>query len=157
MSAVPVVPQQHQLFRASILAGPVEVLDRSPGRLVASFTVAPDEPVLAGHFPGFAILPGVCLVEFAHHAALLALSDDGSDDGFDDASEPPVLAAVESARFRAAVFPGDEVLAEVTTVADGPVRRCPVRLTVRRADGTEREAALLRLRYRPGEPPGAGR
>ena len=153
MSAVPVVPQQHQLFRASVLVGPVQVLDRSPDRLVASFTVAPDEPVLAGHFPGFAILPGVCLVEFAHHAALLALSDDTAD----DTSAPPVLAAVESARFLAAVFPGDEVVAEVTTVADGDVRRCPVRLTVRRGDGTEREAAVLRLRYRPGEPPGAGR
>lgn len=153
----PVVPQWIHQPHASPLVGALQVRERGDGRLLASMTVDPAEPVLAGHFPGFAIFPGVCLVECAHQSALLALAA--------DTPLRPVLAAVESARFLAPVFPGDEVWVETATQPHDEGWRCSARLTVRRPgqDG-QRDAAKVRLRYCSGiggagtdgqEPPGA--
>ena len=41
----------------------------------AQVTVDPAEPVLAGHYPGFPIFPGVCLVEQVRLAALAVLPE----------------------------------------------------------------------------------
>lgn len=117
----------------SPLATGVRVRARRPDGVTATFRVDADEPVLAGHFPGFPIFPGVCLVECAHQTALLAL--------------PPgaTLAAIESVRFRSPVLPGDEVTVHLT-VAEWT---CTATLTLKRGGaGSDEEAALVRLRYR---------
>ncbi|WP_326829905.1 hypothetical protein OIE13_09870 [Streptosporangium sp. NBC_01810] len=36
-----------------------------------AITISPDEPVFAGHYPGFPIFPGMCVVEVVHRGALL--------------------------------------------------------------------------------------
>jgi 3-hydroxyacyl-[acyl-carrier-protein] dehydratase len=121
---------------ASPLATAVRPSRRVPDGLTVTYLVDASEPVLSGHFPGFPIFPGVCLVECANQAALLALPDGAT------------LTAIDGARFRAPVFPGDEVIVDVTT-ADWA---CAATLTVRRAGGGPvEEAAVVRLRYRrPG-------
>lgn len=67
-------------------------------RVLARVTVDPNNPILAGHYPGLPIFPGVCLIECAHHAVLIA----GRSRGF-----TPTMSAVSSARFKDAVLPGD--------------------------------------------------
>lgn len=68
--------------------------------ILANVVVDRDNPVLAGHYPGMPIFPGVCLIECAHHAVLLAAGSRNLE---------PALEAVPSARFLDAVFPTDAV------------------------------------------------
>jgi 3-hydroxyacyl-[acyl-carrier-protein] dehydratase len=71
--------------------------------------VEEDEPVLAGHFPGDPVLPGVYLLEhLAQTACFLAERSRGRRDGV------PVLARIERASFHALVRPGAEVVSEIT-------------------------------------------
>jgi 3-hydroxyacyl-[acyl-carrier-protein] dehydratase len=120
---------------ASPITGPFRVVDLRPDGLTAIYVVDPDEPILRGHFPGFHIFPGVCLIECAHRAALIALSGNVE------------LAAVERVRFHAPVFPGDEVTVRLTVAG----QTCKAALTVRHAaDGRSQDAAAVRLRYREG-------
>ncbi|MFD0025488.1 3-hydroxyacyl-ACP dehydratase FabZ family protein [Streptomyces sp. NPDC058382] len=125
---------------ASPLAGLVEVLPATDeSHTAARFTVEDGERVLPGHYPGFPIFPGVCLVECTHLAALATAPGDSKD------SE---LAAVESTRFTGPVFPGDQV-----DISMGWKRtpagewQCRAKLATSRG-----EAASVRLRYRPRVP-----
>lgn len=104
---------------------PVEVVERSAAVTVARVVVAPDDPVFAGHFPGFPIYPGVAVVEFAHRA-----------------SGATRLAAVESTRFLRPTFPGTTLTVRLTW--DDPGRRCSA--VVSDADGV---VARIKLRYEP--------
>lgn len=109
------------------LASPVEVLERSGTTVVARMAVAPDDPVFAGHFPGFPIFPGMAVVEFAHRAAT--------------AMPGAVrLAAVESARFVRPTFPGTTLTVRLTW--DDAGRRCAA--VVSDDDGV---VARIKLRY----------
>ncbi|MFJ9845027.1 3-hydroxyacyl-ACP dehydratase FabZ family protein [Kitasatospora sp. NPDC101155] len=91
------------------------------------------EPVFAGHYPDFPIFPGVCVVDCVHRAAT---------DG-DRAPAPTALAAVESARFAGAVYPGDTLVLSLTW------RRTDTGLTCKATAATERgKAASVKLRYR---------
>jgi 3-hydroxyacyl-[acyl-carrier-protein] dehydratase len=47
----------------------VDITDRG---IVTALTVDPADPLLAGHFPGNPVLPGVCLIDHCSHSALLA-------------------------------------------------------------------------------------
>ncbi len=62
-----------------------------------------DSPHFAGHFPGRPVLPGVLMIEAMAQtgAALSAKSEN-----LDPANALLMLAIVESARFRAPVYPG---------------------------------------------------
>ncbi|GAA1938995.1 hypothetical protein GCM10009754_02550 [Amycolatopsis minnesotensis] len=87
----------------SPVRGEIEVVEHAAlsggvWRSAARFAVQELEPVFAGHYPGFPIFPGVCVVECAHRGAL--------------ATKPAEIAglrfaALGSARFVSAVLPGD--------------------------------------------------
>jgi 3-hydroxyacyl-[acyl-carrier-protein] dehydratase len=95
------------------------------------FRIDPDEPVFAGHYPDFPIFPGVCVVECVHRAALATAP-----------GAPLSLAALETARFVGAVFPGDVLTVDGTwTATDGGWTYAATATTER---GT---AAKVRLRY----------
>ncbi|MER5361441.1 hypothetical protein [Streptomyces sp. NPDC002785] len=119
-----------------VLSGAVEVLPQEKeGRTSTRFTVTADETVLPGHYPGFPIFPGVCLVEYVH-LSVLATSP---------AEEPdPELVAVESTRFTGPVYPGDELTADIDwKPVDGVAWQCRAKIRSGRGD-----AASVRLRYR---------
>lgn len=81
------------------------VLDCQPGvRAIGLKLVSANEPCFVGHFPGVPVLPGVLLCEaLAQLAALLT-----------DDPEARQLEAVERARFRRPVLPGEVLRLEVT-------------------------------------------
>jgi 3-hydroxyacyl-[acyl-carrier-protein] dehydratase len=117
---------------------------RWPDKLSATIEIEPSEPVLEGHFPGFAIFPGVCLVECAHRTALLALAECGAP------GTRTRLAACETVRFLHPVYPGDRILVEVSVLPLDEGWRCRTRVLVypRGAAGEPVEAATAKLRYR---------
>lgn len=121
---------------ASPLTGRVEVLPSDDESATSvRFTVDAAETVLPGHYPGFPIFPGVCLVECAHLGALATVPDGAKD---------PELAAVESTRFTGPVFPGDRLDITMGWKATGDGQwQCRAKLTTGRGN-----AATVRLRYR---------
>ncbi|MFC0429208.1 3-hydroxyacyl-ACP dehydratase FabZ family protein [Kutzneria buriramensis] len=96
--------------------------------------ISPDEPVFAGHYPDSPIFPGMCLVEYARLGALLLAPEAGLE-----------LAALESARFRAPVLPGDELTITVSWRRDGQRWRCSAHASTGRG-----AVATVRLRLRVG-------
>lgn len=76
-----------------------------PGPLRATLVVAPEHAVLAGHFPGAPLVPGVLLLEAAALAFGRAIG------------EGVQLVAVGEARWFAPVAPGVEVALAATVVA----------------------------------------
>ena len=108
----------------------------SPESLLARTTlrIEPDEPAFEGHYPGFPILPGVCVIECVHRSALATHPQ--------RAAVEPRLVAIETARFLAPVYPGDEISVELRWERAGDDWRC--RAVV--ACGTG-ENARVRLRY----------
>ena len=121
--------------RPSPVSGTVELTGNEDGSVVTSVLVSPQEPVFAGHYPGFPIFPGVCIVECVLRSARLAPPRPGLR-----------LAAVESTRFRTPVFPGDTLTIELAWSPDGPAWRC--RAGVRTVRGL---SAQVRLRFDAGE------
>jgi 3-hydroxyacyl-[acyl-carrier-protein] dehydratase len=123
--------------RCTPLTAATEVERVSEDTVVTSTTIGPEEPLLAGHYPGFPIVPGVCLIECAHRAVLVAAA--GRAPRLD-------LAAIESTRFLSPVFPGDRVETEVRIERSEATWRC--RASVKTGRGT---AAEVRLRYVQGD------
>ncbi|UGY94208.1 3-hydroxyacyl-ACP dehydratase FabZ family protein [Streptomyces gobiensis] len=126
---------------ARSLAGEVTMVragtpDEAPPHAEATIGISADEPVFDGHYPGFPILPGVCLIECVHRAAL------GAFPAFLDEKARPRLAAVESARFLDPVYPGELVAMELSWKAVRDDWQC--RAVVRNPRG---DSARVRLRY----------
>jgi 3-hydroxyacyl-[acyl-carrier-protein] dehydratase len=97
----------------------------------AEVTIDPAEPVLEGHYPGFPVFPGVCLVEHVRLAALAVLPE---ADGWR-------LAAVESCQFLRPALPGDTLLIEAVWRTADEGRSCSATLTSERG-------IIARLRLR---------
>ncbi len=104
-----------------------EVLELVPGESArARWTLRPDTPFLAGHFPGEPIMPGVIILEaLAQTGALAALSTD------DGRGRLALFAGVDKCRFRRPVRPG-EVLEMSTRVTRtrGPIGEAEAVATV---------------------------
>jgi 3-hydroxyacyl-[acyl-carrier-protein] dehydratase len=82
-------------------------------KLVAVKCVTVNEPFFAGHFPGHPVMPGVLILEaLAQAAALLAKGSiaDATDD------KVTYLMAIDNARFRKPVVPGDRLELHVEVV-----------------------------------------
>lgn len=85
------------------------VVAMEPGRSVAAeYRVTGDEALLAGHFPGRPIFPGVLIVEaLAQAGAILLATDADRSDGL------ALLGGVDKVRIRRQVVPGDLLRLEV--------------------------------------------
>jgi beta-hydroxyacyl-ACP dehydratase FabZ len=81
-----------------------------PGkRIVGIKNVTMNEPFFAGHFPNFPVMPGVLIIEaMAQTGGLLLLQDES-----DPARKLVFFAAIEEAKFRRPVVPGDQLRLEM--------------------------------------------
>ena len=78
-------------------------------RIVGIKNVTINEPFFAGHFPNYPVMPGVLIIEaMAQTGGVLALRDEaiGSD-------KLVLFAAIEEAKFRRPVVPGDQLRIEL--------------------------------------------
>ncbi|MFE6764000.1 hypothetical protein [Streptomyces sp. NPDC057689] len=113
-------------------AAAFDVMRRNAHSAAVAFTAAAD-PAVAGHYPGFPVLPGLFLVE-AVDRAVREWAGPNRDVG---------LIAMDRCRFRHPVFPDDRVF------ADAGITETPEGLRVRGTVTTNRgRVAELRLRYR---------
>lgn len=87
-----------------------EVVELDQGRKIVAYKrLREDDPVLAGHFPGNPVYPGVYMVEgLAQAAAILGQFSENVKDG-----SQIFLTEISSARFRRIVRPGDVLRYEV--------------------------------------------
>ncbi len=77
-------------------------------RIVGIKNVTINEPFFTGHFPGEPVMPGVLLIEaMAQVGAVMVLSQP------DNLGKIVYLAAVDKAKFRRPVTPGDQLRIEV--------------------------------------------
>lgn len=87
------------------------VLDFTPGEsLTALKNVTINEPIFTGHFPGMPIFPGVLILEAMAQATGIL--------GFKTVTERSenelyLFAAIDEARFKKPVLPGDTMILEV--------------------------------------------
>jgi 3-hydroxyacyl-[acyl-carrier-protein] dehydratase len=96
------------------------VVELTPGqKLVAYKNVTANEPFFNGHFPGHPVMPGVLVLEaLAQACALLAYKS--SD--LDPRRKVAYLMAIDKAKFRKPVIPGDRLQLEVFVLKHkGPV------------------------------------
>lgn len=84
----------------------LEVVEQK--RAVAVKNVTIDEPFFVGHYPQKPIMPGVLIIEAMAQTGGVALGKKFQEEG-----RVPLLAGVESARFRKMVTPGDQLRLEV--------------------------------------------
>ncbi len=82
-------------------------------KLVAYKNVSFNEPFFSGHFPGHPVMPGVLILEaLAQSCAILAYRSEG----LDPEKAVTYLMAIDGARFRRPVIPGDRLQLEVEVV-----------------------------------------
>ncbi|UFQ16223.1 MULTISPECIES: 3-hydroxyacyl-ACP dehydratase FabZ family protein [Streptomyces] len=92
------------------------VVDRVAGPdTLITLDVEPREPVFRGHYPGFPIFPGVCIVDFVERGALEAHPEPGRQWR---------VSGVDKVRFSDPVRPGDRLTAQLNWRDDGGSWRC---------------------------------
>jgi len=85
------------------------IIEMEPERIVGIKNVTANEPHFMGHFPDFPVMPGVLIVEaMAQCAGVLVLKSIE-----DRANKLVLLVAIENARFRKPVVPGDTLRMEM--------------------------------------------
>ena len=86
-------------------------------RIVALKNVSANEPFFPGHFPHFAVMPGVLVVEaMAQAAAILSLKSIGHKN---DGKWVYYFVGIDGARFKKPVTPGDQLVLEVEAGRSG--------------------------------------
>ncbi len=96
------------------------VVEIVPGqKLVAYKNVSCNEPFFNGHFPGHPVMPGVLVLEaLAQACAILAYKSEDLDPN----RKVTYLMAIDKAKFRKPVVPGDQLQLEVEVLKHkGPV------------------------------------
>jgi beta-hydroxyacyl-ACP dehydratase FabZ len=86
------------------------IVEMEPGkRIVGIKNVTMNEPFFVGHFPNFPVMPGVLIIEaMAQTGGVLALQNHTVD-----SNKLVLFAAIEDAKFRRPVRPGDQLRLEL--------------------------------------------
>ncbi|HTS62331.1 MAG TPA: 3-hydroxyacyl-ACP dehydratase FabZ [Candidatus Acidoferrales bacterium] len=85
------------------------IIEMEAERVVGIKNVTANEPFFTGHFPDFPVMPGVLIVEaMAQTAGVLVLKSLGGR-----GNKLVLLVAIENARFRKPVVPGDTLRMEM--------------------------------------------
>jgi 3-hydroxyacyl-[acyl-carrier-protein] dehydratase len=88
------------------------IVEMEPDRVVGIKNVTHNEPFFQGHFPDFPVMPGVLIIEaMAQAAGVLVLKSIE-----DRENKLVLLVAVENARFRRPVVPGDTLRMEMKVI-----------------------------------------
>jgi 3-hydroxyacyl-[acyl-carrier-protein] dehydratase len=88
------------------------IVEMEPERIVGIKSVTSNEPFFQGHFPDFPVMPGVLIVEaMAQAAGVLVLQSMP-----DRENKLVLLVAIENARFRRPVVPGDTLRMEMKVI-----------------------------------------
>ena len=97
----------------------VDAVDEiSPEKIVARKNVTRNEPHFEGHFPGHPVMPGVLIIEaLAQTGALYA----AQIVGLDPDKQVIYFMAIDGAKFRKPVVPGDVLRLEVVPLRKGGV------------------------------------
>ena len=98
-------------------------------RIVCIKNVSGNEPVFVGHFPDFAIMPGVLIIEAMAQASIILFKK--SLPTKKDRDEVFLLASVNNARFTKPVFPGDQLFVEINVekiVSKGAIVQASVKV-----------------------------
>ncbi|MEC9091527.1 MAG: 3-hydroxyacyl-ACP dehydratase FabZ family protein [Planctomycetota bacterium] len=85
-----------------------EIIEQDENRIVCRKTFAADEFFFQGHYPDFAITPGVILCECAVQAGAVLLSELTRE-----SEGVPVLTRLSDVRFKQMVRPGESIESEV--------------------------------------------
>lgn len=86
-------------------------------RAVAKKCVTYNEPFFAGHFPGEPVMPGVLIIEALAQAGAVAILSKPENKG-----KIAFFGAINSAKFKEKVRPGDVLLLETTIIkTKGPI------------------------------------
>jgi 3-hydroxyacyl-[acyl-carrier-protein] dehydratase len=88
------------------------IVEMEPERIVGIKSVTANEPFFQGHFPDFPVMPGVLIVEaMAQTAGVLVLKSIPDRD-----QKLVLLVAIENAKFRRPVVPGDQLRLEMAVI-----------------------------------------
>ena len=88
------------------------IVELEPERIVGIKNVTANEPQFTGHFPDFPVMPGVLIIEaMAQTAGVLVLKNIP-----DREKKLVLLVAIENARFRRPVVPGDTLRMEMKVI-----------------------------------------
>jgi 3-hydroxyacyl-[acyl-carrier-protein] dehydratase len=89
-----------------------------PERILARKLVSRNEPFFNGHFPGHPVMPGVLIIEaLAQAGAILA----AHTAGFNQDTHVVYFMAIDGAKFRKPVVPGDVLVLDVVPLRKGKV------------------------------------
>ena len=93
------------------------VLSVDPNKsIVALKNVSMNEPFFPGHYPHHPVMPGVLIIEaMAQAAALLTFKSQGTKP---DDKSVYYFVGIDNARFKRPVSPGDQLIFEVSIVAN---------------------------------------
>jgi len=85
-------------------------------RVVCIKNVSGNEPYFLGHFPDMEIMPGVLILESMAQASIILFKKcSGAFNNNEESSEKVfLLGAVNNARFKKPVLPGDQLVIEIT-------------------------------------------
>lgn len=92
------------------------VVEIDDDRIVAVKMVTRNEPHFEGHFPGHPVMPGVLIIEALAQAGALYAARLTK---FDPERQVIYFMAIDKAKFRKPVIPGDQLTLEVTPLRKG--------------------------------------